>query len=289
MNIIKVYKLFPTKKICIKHLEQTRWPNGPVCPYCACQNNYKLKGEDRYHCLSCRTSFSVLVGTIFQGTKTDLQKWFVAISMMLNAKRGIAARQLARDIDVNKNTAWSMAMRIRSAMQQGDVMLSGVVQCDEAAIGGKNANKHHNKKIKNCQGRSFKGKLVVLGVRNRKGAIVTQMAPSTNTSDIHPFLFKNVEKGAILHTDEWKGYRGLNDHYTRVMCNHEHKEFVSEAGATTNSMENFWSIVKRGVIGNYYHISKKYAQSYMDEFTFKQNQKENKDLFNYTIKKMLYA
>jgi len=137
MDIVKVYKLFPTQDSCIDYLEQVRWDDKPQCPYCQSHNSTPMPNERRHHCNTCNTSYSVTVGTIFHKTKLDLQKWFLAISLVLNAKKGISARQLARDLDVNKNTAWYMDMRIRNAMIEHRVLLSGFIKMDETYVGSK--------------------------------------------------------------------------------------------------------------------------------------------------------
>src|SRR5258708_975439 len=118
MNIIEVFRKFPTEADCISYLEEIRWHGTPVCPYCKSKHVTSLPKEQRHHCNECNTTFSVTVGTIFHHTHAPLQKWFLAISLILNAKKGISARQLGRDLEVNKNTAWSMAMRIRNAMME---------------------------------------------------------------------------------------------------------------------------------------------------------------------------
>jgi transposase-like protein len=140
MNIIQVYKRFPTEDDCIDHLEKVRWQNKPTCPYCQSDNSSPLKnGKRRHHCNNCNTSYSVTVGTIFHHTHLDLQKWFLAISLILNAKKGISARQLARDLEVNKDTAWRISMKTREAMSQAHQreLLTGLDEMDETYIGGK--------------------------------------------------------------------------------------------------------------------------------------------------------
>ncbi len=137
MDIVKIYKLFPTQKECMIYLEKVLWNNEPTCPYCKSKNTTPMPKEHRYHCNNCNTSYSVTVGTIFHKTKLDLQKWFLGISLVLNAKKGISARQLARDLDVNKNTAWYMGMRIRRAMIENLEFMSGLVEIDETYVGGK--------------------------------------------------------------------------------------------------------------------------------------------------------
>lgn len=136
MTIVQVYKKFPTEKDCLKYIESVRWKDKPVCPYCKVSKFSSLKNEFRYHCNSCNTSFSVTVGTIFHRTHIDLQKWFLAISLVLSSKNGISARQLSQDIKVNKNTAWFMIVRIRRAMIAHRTLLEGVVEMTETHIGG---------------------------------------------------------------------------------------------------------------------------------------------------------
>ena len=139
MNIVAIYKRFPTEVDCISHIEHVRWHGVPVCPYCKSTRTTPMPSESRHHCNGCNTTFSVTVDTIFHHTHLDLQKWFLAISLVLNAKKGISARQLARDLEVNRNTAWFMGMRIRNAMFEQGELLKGIVEMDECYIGGKPA------------------------------------------------------------------------------------------------------------------------------------------------------
>ena len=137
MNIVQVFEQFPTQQDCIGHLEQARWQGHPFCPYCASINTAPC--QHRHRCYDCKTSFSVTVGTIFHKTRLPLQKWFLAITLILNAKKGLSALQLSRDLKVNKNTAWRIAMQIRKAMTQKGQrdLLTGVVEMDETYVGGK--------------------------------------------------------------------------------------------------------------------------------------------------------
>ena len=140
MNIVTIFNQFPTQESCIQHLEKVRWGDKPICPYCRSNNSKATisEGRQRYHCNPCNNSFRVTVGTIFHNTRIPLQKWFLAISLILNAKKGISALQLSRDIEVNKNTAWRIAMQIRKAMAQSDHrnLLTGIVEMDETCCFG---------------------------------------------------------------------------------------------------------------------------------------------------------
>ena len=136
MDIIEIYKRFPTQNDCIDYLEKVRWDDKPQCPYCKSFNSSPMPKERRHHCNTCNTSYSVMVGTIFHKTKIDLQKWFLCITLILNAKKEMSARQLARDLGVNKNTAWYMCMRIRRSMFEDRELMSGFVEIDETYVGG---------------------------------------------------------------------------------------------------------------------------------------------------------
>ena len=131
MNLVEIIKKYPTQKDCIEYLEKIKWVDKPTCPYCKSKKYHHNNSELRYFCHDCKTSYSVMVGTIFHDTRLPLQKWFLAISLILNAKKGISSRQLARDIDVHRNTAWSMQMRIRKAMNETPILLSGIVEMNE--------------------------------------------------------------------------------------------------------------------------------------------------------------
>lgn len=150
MDIISIFKKFPTQETCIKHLEKVRWGGRPVCPYCGHSHSTLLKDSkyniNRYHCNKCNTTFTVLINTIFQDTKLELQKWFLAISIIMNVKKGISSRQLSRDLQINHKTAWSMQMRIRKAIKQdGEQLLKGIIEMDETYIGGKQEEKENIK------------------------------------------------------------------------------------------------------------------------------------------------
>jgi len=175
MNIISIYKQLPKKEDCIAYLEKIRWQDKPVCPYCKSTNSTRLLEEQRHHCNNCNTTFSVTVNTIFHHTHLPLQKWLLAVSLVLNAKKGITARQLARDLEVNKNTAWRMAMKIRQAMvdtEQRD-LLTGLVEMDETYIGGKPRKGNSGEKPKRGGGTK---KVSVIGLIERSGEVRANVA-----------------------------------------------------------------------------------------------------------------
>lgn len=285
MNITTIYKKFPTKESCIEHMEKVRWDGKPECPYCVSKRITKYKDGKRYHCNSCNTSFSVTVSTIFHDTKLDLQVWFVAISLVLNAKKGISSRQLARDLGVNPNTGWYMQVRIRKALQEYGELLSGIVEADETFMGGKNKNRHYNKKIKNAQGRSTKDKTPVIGVLERGGKVIAEKAKNTQSKTLKKFIKSKVEKGSTMMTDEWGGYNGLDKKgYDHERVDHGADKYVV-GNAHTNTIEGFWSLLKRGMVGQYHHVTEKWLNSYIAEFCFRYNERKNEDVFELVLMK----
>ena len=282
MNIIQIYKKFPDQKACIAHLEKARWNNEPVCPYCKSKKQTPALKESRYHCNTCNTSYSVTVATIFHKTKVDLQKWFLAITLVLNAKKGISARQLARDIEVTKDTAWYMIMRIRKAFTEYGDLLEGIVEADETYIGGKNKNRHSDKKTEGGQGRSSQDKTPVIGLIQRDGKIVAKKSKDVTKKTLHGFINANVKKGSQIMTDEWHSYNGLSEKFTHMVVSHAKGEYV-KGDCHTNTMENFWSILKRGIIGQYHQVSRKHLNAYISEFVFRHNHRDNIDIFQLTI------
>ena len=297
MNIIDVMKKFTTQKDCIDYLEQTRWGVLPICPYCGSDNTYKLVHDERYrhHCNTCRKSFSVTVGTIFHDTRVPLQKWFLAISLILNAKKGISSCQLARDIQVHQETAWSMGHRIRKAMQQGDgKLLKGIVEMDETYVGGKprkEAKKNDDDDLpKNKRGRGTK-KQAVVGMIERKGNVKTHIAKDNNLKFgvLSELVQNNIDIGnSALYTDEFKGYNGIGKIVEHKTVDHS-AGIYSVNGISTNSIESFWAILKRGIIGQFHHISKEHMKKYLDEFCWRFNNKDNVSVFDSLVGNMVLS
>jgi transposase-like protein len=279
MNIISVYKKFPTKEKCIDHLEHVRWNDQPICPYCKSKKQTPLKVGRRYHCNTCNTSYGVTVGTIFHNTKLDLQKWFLAISLILNAKKGISARQLGRDLNVTKDTAWYMEMRVRKAMARDYELLRGIVEMDETYIGGK--PRWHDKD--NKRGRGTK-KIPVVGMVERYGNIRAFVSDKIDSKKLESLVRRNIAlDDSILSTDCFTAYRRMNKILPHVTVDHS-KTYV-DGIAHTNTAECFWALLKRGIVGQYHKVSRKYLPLYINEFSFRfSNRKIANDLlFGSTI------
>jgi transposase-like protein len=278
MNIVSIYREFLTEKSCIDRLEAVKWKGIPTCPYCKSTKATAMPKEERYHCNTCNTTYSVTVGTIFHNTKLDLQKWFLGVALMLNAKKGLSARQLARDLEVNKNTAWFMAMRIRRAMLDDGALLKGIVEMDETYVGGKPRKGGRPGK----RGRGTK-KVPVVGMVQRDGKVIAKVSPILTSKRLMTLVRRNVAKhDSILITDEFKGYSKANSNVLRHMTIN-HSVSYAQGAIHTNTIEGFWALLKRGIIGQYHKVSLAHLQKYVDEFAFRYNNRKNDEIFHLTI------
>lgn len=264
-----------------------------MCTYCSAQRATKLKGEQRHHCNACNKSFSVLVGTIFEDTNLGLPKWFAAITLILNAKKGISSRQLARDIGVNKDTAWYLQMRVRASMSEPNDILSGIVEIDETFVGGRLANKTKRYRTQRdelgLKPTGMEHRQAVLGLLQRNGKVLAKVIKKATGAVIKPIIQEMISKEATLITDGFGGYAGLHKEYKdHQIVNHEKDEFV-RGPYHTNSIESFWSLVKRSMMGQFHHVSIKYLSLYIDECSYKFNNRLNENLFCTFLAKSLKA
>ncbi len=279
MNIIQVYKRFPNREACIEHLEKVRWDGKPICPYCGSPNCTPCPKEHRYHCNSCNTSFSVTVRTIFHNTKLDLQKWFLAVTLILNAKKGISSRQIARDIEVNKDTAWYMGMRIRKAMVEQRELMQGIAEADETYIGGK--PRKGSGGGENKRGRGTK-KQPVVGIIERNGNVSAKMVRRTDSKTLSAFVREHVDpKECTVITDEFSGYSKISSFVKHETVNHQ--VWYVNGDIHTNSVEGFWALLKRGLVGQFHKVSVKYLPKYLNEFCYRHNHRKSTGLFDLTI------
>jgi len=278
MNIIQIYRQFPTNEDCLRYLEKVRWGKTPVCPYCRAAKSTPVDKELRHHCNNCNTSYSVTVNTIFHKTKADLQKWFLAISLILNAKKGISARQLARDIEVNKNTAWYMGMRIREAMLQDRELLNGIVEVDETYVGGKS-------RPGSRPGRGT-SKAPVVGLAQRDGRVTASKVSSVDAKTLSRIVRENVNvQESTVITDQFRGYAKLKTFVNHQSINHSVSWGIGDVH--TNTIEGFWSLLKRGMIGQYHQVSVRHLQQYVNEFCYRYNHRKNPEIFEHTLQKAL--
>lgn len=286
MDIIEVFEQFPDQDSCIEYLELVKWQGQPACPYCKSTNSTALPKEKRHHCNHCNTSYSVTVGTIFHHTHLPIQKWLLAVTLILNAKKGISSRQLGRDLKVHRNTAWRMGMKIREAMLdkgQRD-LLTGVVEMDETFIGGK-PRKGTSKVIKRGRGTS---KTPVVGMIERGGDIVAKAVKRGDLTfrKLSMLVRENVDvDNALLITDEYRGYVGISRILPHETVNHQ--VWYVDGLYHTNSVESFWALLKRGIVGQYHKVSVRHLPKYITEFCFRHNNRDIDNLFDVTIGKGL--
>lgn len=285
-SILELLEAFPTEESCIEHLESIRWGGGIESPFVADSKVYKCKGG-RYKCKESGKYFNVKTDTIFEDTKIPLRKWFVAVYLLCTHKKGISSRQLAMDIGVTQKTAWFMAHRIRQAIGEvngDDDFMIGDVEVDETYVGGKNKNRHKDKKVKYSQGRSYKDKTPVFGMIERGGKLKAQVVKDVKGNSLKPIIYDHVCAHSTIHSDEWFAYTGLDRDYNHEVVYHGAKQYVN-GNSHTNTIEGAWSHLKRTIIGVYHSTSKKHLQRYVDGFVFRYNSRSltNTDKFNLAL------
>lgn len=283
MNLISIFKLFPDQRACIDHLETLRWPHETCCPHCGAAKVGRKKENDRvgrWNCHACHNSFNVLQGTIFQGTQIPLQKWFLAIALMVNAKKSLSSCQLARDLEMNQGTCLSMQNRIRAAMASEDkAFLKGIVEVDETYVGGKprKSNRRDGDGPSAPTGRATR-KTPVIGAVQRGGKVVARVAEDLSSSGVLGFVKRVADTAeTVLVTDEYKAYGVLDAIMARVSVNHS-RQYV-DGDIHTNTIEGFWSHLKRAWFGQHHHYSKSYMPFYIAEACWKYNRRDRDDGF----------
>ncbi|MGQ0588436.1 MAG: IS1595 family transposase [Sphingosinicella sp.] len=285
MNLLTIFSRFPDQEACIEFLERVRWGDSPYCPFCG-STTVARKSESerigRWNCHGCRSSFNVLSGTIFEKTRLPLQKWFLAIGILVNAKKSVSSCQLARDLDMNQKSAWYMQQRIRAAMltEEGE-LLQGIVEADETYIGGK--PRRGNRRDDDEGPGKFTGrgtrKTPVIGVVERGGRVVArQSSPGVSSKILSKFIASNVDRnGTLIITDEFGGYVRLAATMNHAVI--RHKERYAEGLVHTNTIEGFWALLKRAWYGTHHHYSKRYMALFIAESCWKYNHRKNADPF----------
>ncbi|MEA2874581.1 MAG: hypothetical protein QOH67_4800 [Hyphomicrobiales bacterium] len=288
MSVAQFEAAFPNEEACDAYLVARRWPNGVICPRCGSDRPYPLKTmKFKWECPDCADSgyrFSNIAGTIFENTNKDLREWFRVIHLMLTAKKGISSRQIGRYMGFGSvKTAWYMCHRIRAALVEKDMdKLGGVVEVDETFIGGKAYNKHGGRGG-GGRGGLGSGKIPVVGAISRRGNVVARVIDTVSADVLTRFVMDSVsDKVSLLVTDEWTGYRHVKKLYPHQVIRHTHGEYVIGA-IHTQTIEGFWSILKRGIVGSFHKVSKKYLPLYVAEFQFRYNNRHNSDIFGAAI------
>lgn len=287
MNLITIFSKFPDQEACVEYLERVRWGGEPFCPLCGATKVARKSENDRigrWNCHGCKASFNVLSGTIFEKTRLPLQKWFLAIGLIVNAKKSVSSCQLARDLDLNQKSAWYMQQRIRAAMltDEGE-LLQGIVEADETYVGGK--PRKGNMRGDDKPGKRGRGtkKIPVVGAIERGGRVVAQVATDLTGKGLLRFMRAHVNpSGSVLITDELSAYNACAPHFQRAVINHS--ERYADGATHTNSIEGFWALLKRAWYGSHHHYSKQYMPLFVGEACWKHNQRRNPDAFSTFMK-----
>lgn len=268
---------FPNDEACLEWLKDYRFPNGITCEKCHKVTKHHMMSTRRsFSCQECGNHVHPTAGTIFHKSPTSLTLWFYAIYLMAQTRTGISAKQIERELGVTYKTAWRMCKLIRSRLDEDKDPFSGSVEADETYVGGKESNKHKSKRTKGTQGRSNKTKTPVVGVVQReKGFVKAIVVPNVKGETILPFIQETVAQGATVNTDEYNVYNQLEDMgYVHQQVMHSADVWVS-GDSHTNTIEGFWSLVKRGISSVFHQVSPKYLQHYVNEYAFRYNHRSD--------------
>ena len=277
--------IFNDEEAARRHFEALRWPDGPLCPHCGSVNNAtELKGKSTrpgvYKCKDCEKPFTAMIGTVYERSHIPLHKWLLATHLMCASKKGISAHQLWRMLGFGSyRTAWFMAHRIREGMNEAlpDGGLGGpnkVVEIDETYVGGKEANKHKSKR--KHAGRGAIGKAPVLSLVERDGQVRSFHVANVSAKSLRPIIVTNVNRASYLMTDESNIYPAIGKEFSgHGSVNHSAEEYVRAVFWHTNTVENYFSIFKRGIIGVYHHVSEVHLHRYAVEFDFRYNRRSS--------------
>jgi len=269
-NVRQFFAQYPNDETCLEHLFNVRFGQGHECPKCKrAAKWYRLQSEQAFSCQWCGHHIHPMVGSIFEKSRTPLQLWFYAIFLFTTTRNGVAAKELQRQLGVTYKTAWRMADRIRTHMANvdGDGMLSGTVEVDETYVGGYK---------KGAQG--GQGKAVVLGMLQQDGELVTEVVPDRKRDTLAKHVVDHVEFGSTLNTDELPSYKPLDVAYDHQTVNHSKGEYVGDLGQTTNSIEGFFSQLKRTIAGTHIYVSDKHLWKYAKECEYRFNRRMTPEL-----------
>lgn len=283
MTFAQFEKAFPNEEACKSYLQARRWPEQVKCPRCGESDRvHSVKSMPfKWQCYSCTPGsgyrFSVIAGTIFENTNKSLREWFRVVHLMLASKKGMSALQIQRMMGFGSyETAHSMCHKICAALIEPPAKLGGIVEVDETYIGGSNRNRHWDKKQ---PGTGVAGKAIVVGAIKRKGNVIARVINNTDTETLDSFVRHAVsENVGLIVTDEHSGYRKLKEDFPHAFVKHAKKQYV-DGVVHTQTIDSFWSLLKRGIMGSFHKVSRKYLPLYVAEFQFRYNNRNNRDIF----------
>lgn len=269
ISLTQLFAMFPDDETAERWFVESRWPDGVHCTYCFGDNVKQNAAHPTmpYRCNTCKKQFSVKTNSVMHSSKIGYQKWAIAIYLVTTSLKGVSSMKLHRDLGITQKSAWHMLQRIRKAYDEISVMFGGESEVDESFFGGKEKNKHAKDKLN--AGRGTVGKTAVVGMKNRgTNRIQAEVIESTDKETLQNFVTSNTAPDSTVYTDEARAYLGLPREHQAV--SHSTGKYV-RAMAHTNGMESFWSMLKRGYIGTYHHISPKHLHRYVDEFSGRHN------------------
>jgi len=289
-SLLQVLDYFKSEETCISYLANSRWGETPCCPHCGNVGAYKTERGFKCKAKECHKKFTVTTGTIFESTKISLRTWFAAMYLCTAHKKGVSSLQLSRDLNITQKTAWFLLHRIREMLANNNTeQLDGMVEVDETYVGGATKNKSNKqRKALKDSGQQFSNKTGVIALVQRNGEVRTKVVytQKPKTSDVLPIIQANVSENALIVTDSATMYGSLKHLYKHEIVNHAEHEYVRGA-VHTNTVEGFFSQLKRGIIGIYHYVSPKHLQAYCDEFGYRYNTRKVTDVvrFEDTFKK----
>jgi len=280
-SLIEAIKYFSDEKVCIDAVAALRWVDGkPVCSHCGAEENerkhYWLDTQKRWKCYQCRKQFSVKQGTIFEDSPIHLSKWMCALWLLVNCKNGVSSYEVARDLGITQKSAWFVLQRLRYILKDVTPVKMGgsgtPVQMDESFHGGKPKNMHRSRRLQLQIGTNgYADKTAVFGMLETGTRQVRAMVvPNVKRATLQKAILENVGSGSTVHTDQWPGYDGLTKQFVHETVNHM-ETYVTEGGVHTQAIENFWSLLKRGLQGTYVAVEPMHMDRYLDEQMFRFN------------------
>jgi transposase len=273
LTVGEFFARFPDDDACLTHIMEVRHGQRHVCQACGVEGTFhKLAGRKAFSCSSCGDHVYPCAGTIFQDSRTSLRVWFYAIYLFVTTRHGVSGKELQRSLGVTYKTAWRMGQQIRTLMAKADSFekMKGHVEVDEAYVGG----------YRPGVGARSRGKTIVIGIAERGGRTVTKAVPNLRKESVRPFFYENVEKGAMVSTDEAPIYELLKkEGYEHKAVNHSAKQYTAynyrrDEWHHTNTIEGFWKLFKNSVNSTHIHVSSKYMDRYLGEFTFRSNHRQ---------------
>lgn len=283
-TLIEALRYFADPDLANAFVAELRWPDGPVCPRCGGPEHSFISTRRLWKCKNCKKQFSVKVGTIFEDSPISLDKWLASIWLIANAKNGISSHELGRSVGLNQKSAWFVLHRIRLAMQTKTFdRLTGEIEVDETFVGGKAKFMHRNERRRKITGTggSTANKTAVMGMLARDGEVRANVVPNTKKATLQGLVRENVAAGSAIYSDAAYAYQELEDEYAHEFVDHAVR--YVDGRVHTNGIENFWSLLKRGLKGTYVSVEPFHLFRYLDEQVFRFNSRKDNDLGRFVV------